>query len=170
MDYHDDIWGIPEHDDRKLFEFLNLEGAQAGLSWYSVLTRFEGYRDAFLGWDAQKIAGFTKKKKESLMHHPGIIRNRLKIEAVQTNAIAYLKIMETQSFDSYLWDFVDGQPIVNNWENMSELPASTPLSEKISKDLKSKGFKFVGPTIVYAFMQAVGMVDDHVNSCWKRTL
>ncbi|MBT8190471.1 MAG: DNA-3-methyladenine glycosylase I [Bacteroidia bacterium] len=168
MDYHDNIWGIPEYDDRKLFEFLNLEGAQAGLSWYSILKRFDGYRNAFSDWDVEIIAGFSKKKKESLMQDPGIIRNRLKIEAVQINAKAYLNIMESHSFSDYLWNFVGGQPIINQWEKLSDIPASTDLSEKISKDLKSKGFKFVGPTIVYAFMQAVGMVDDHITSCWKR--
>ena len=168
IDYHDNVWGIPEYDDTKLFEFLNLEGAQAGLTWYSILIRMEGYRKAFANWDATKIARFSKKDFERLLKDPGIIRNRLKVEATIGNAKAFLEIQNKQGFSNYIWDFVDGTPIVNNWSQMSDLPAETELSKKLSKDLKSKGFKFVGPTIAYAFMQATGMVDDHVVSCWKR--
>ncbi len=167
-DYHDNVWSVPEYDDQKLFEFINLEGAQAGLNWYSILKRFDGYRKAFSNWDAHKIINFTKKDNIRLMNDVGIIRNRLKIEAVKINAQAYLDIKREQNFSDYLWNFVDGQVIKNHWESMNEIPASTPLSDRISIDLKSKGFKFVGPTIVYAFMQAVGMVDDHIVTCWKR--
>lgn len=168
-DYHDEIWGVPEYDSLKLFEFINLEGAQAGLSWYTILIRIEGYKKAFCNWNPKKIIKLTEKDKETLRNNPEIIRNRLKIEAVVTNAHAYLELSKTQSFSDYLWNFVDGKPIVNNWKTTSEIPAQTELSQQISKDLKKKGFKFVGPTIVYAFMQAVGMVDDHVLSCWKRS-
>lgn len=168
MDYHDNVWGIPNYDDTRLFEFLNLEGAQAGLTWYSILIRTEGYRDAFKNWDAEAIVKMNEKALSKLHSHPGIIKNKLKIKAVKTNAEAFLKIKETSTFSDYIWSFVDGKQIVNNWKSLDQIPASTALSEKMSKDLKSKGFKFVGPTIVYAFMQAVGMVDDHVLSCWKR--
>ena len=168
MEYHDNIWGVPEYDDLKLFEFINLEGAQAGLSWYSILVRMDGYRKAFANWNPEKIAGFTEKDIALLMQDKGIIRNRLKIESTIGNAKAFLAIQNEQGFSSYLWSFVDGFPIVNNWNSLAEIPAETELSKIISKDLKSKGFKFVGPTIVYAFMQATGMVDDHLTSCWKR--
>jgi len=169
IDYHDDIWGVPEHDEKILFEYLNLEGAQAGLSWYTVLIKIEGYRNAFANWDIEKIARFTDKKKEKLRSHPGIIKNKLKINAVVSNAQNYLK-MRSQglSLDQYLWDFVDGKPIVNKWKTMAQIPAQTVLSQKISKDMKKRGFKFIGPTIIYAYLQAIGMVDDHIVSCWRR--
>ena len=169
MDYHDNVWGIPEYDDIKLFEFLNLEGAQAGLSWYTVLIKKDNYRKAFSNWDPKKIAKYSDKKIQSLLSNPGIIRNKLKVNGVVTNAKLFLEMKSSgTSLSEYLWDFVDGEPIINNWKTLSEIPAQTPLSQTISKDLKKKGFKFVGPTIVYAFMQAVGMVDDHVASCWRR--
>jgi len=168
-DYHDNVWGIPVHDEKILFEYLNLEGAQAGLSWYTVLTKIEGYRDAFAQWDIEKIAKFSDKKKEKLRTHPGIIKNRLKINAVVSNAQLYLKMRsEGLTLKDYLWDYVDGKPIDNKYKKMSEVPAETPLSQTISKDFKKRGFKFVGPTIVYAYMQAIGMVNDHVMSCWTR--
>ena len=169
MDYHDNVWGVPVFDDTQLFEYINLEGAQAGLSWYTILKRVDTYNIAFANWDANKIVAFTEIDKAKLMDNPGIIRNKLKIEAVIQNAKSFLQIKEEMSFSDYLWNFVDGQAIINKWENMSQIPALNPLSEKISKDLKQKGFRFVGPTIVYAFMQAVGMVDDHLISCWKRS-
>lgn len=166
--YHDEVWGIPEYDDQNLFEYINLEGAQAGLSWYTILIRIEEYRKAFADWDVKKISKFNQRKVESLLKNEGIIRNRLKVNAVITNAKAYLELKKTISFSDYLWNFVDGEPIINNVKSMKQVQASTDLSKEISKDLKKKGFKFVGPTIVYAFMQAVGMVDDHLNSCWKK--
>lgn len=170
MDYHDNIWGVPVFDDIKLFEYLNLEGAQAGLSWYTILCRIESYKNAFSNWDPQKIIQYDDKDIHQLLNNPGIIRNKLKVRAVVGNAKAYLELKEQQKFSDYLWNFVDGKPIVNHWMNINEIPGSTQLSETISKDLRKKGFKFVGPTIVYAFMQAVGMVDDHVMHCWKRNL
>ena len=170
MDYHDNVWGVPEYDSNKLFEYLNLEGAQAGLSWYTVLTKIEGYRKAFANWDIDKLVNFTEEDVERLKQDPGIIRNRLKIKAVITNAKAYQKMVSNnEDFSEYLWSFVNGKPIINDWDSLSQVPAQTDISVKLSKDLKKRGFKFVGPTIVYAFMQAVGMVDDHLNSCWKRT-
>ncbi|NNE27027.1 MAG: DNA-3-methyladenine glycosylase I [Saprospiraceae bacterium] len=169
MDYHDNVWGVPEFDDARLFEFINLEGAQAGLSWYSILVRKEGYKNAFANWDAEQIARFNDKDIKRLLNDPGIIRNKLKVNATIVNAKAFLEIQSKEGFSNYLWDFVGGKPIINNWTAHSEIPATTELSQTISKDLKSRGFKFVGPTIVYAFMQAVGIVDDHVLSCWKRT-
>jgi len=169
MDYHDNVWGVPEYDDLKLFEFLNLEGAQAGLSWYTVLIKEENYRKAFSNWDPNKIVKYSDKKIQSLLANPGIIRNKLKVNAVITNSKTYLDMKsEGTSLSDYLWNYVDGKPIVNHWKDMSELPAQTELSQRISKDLKKKGYKFVGPTIVYAFMQAVGMVDDHMADCWRR--
>lgn len=169
MNYHDDVWGVPEYDDIKLFEFLNLEGAQAGLSWYTVLIKEANYRKAFSNWDPNKIVKYNEKKIQSLLSNPGIIRNKLKVNAVITNAKTYLDMKsEGIALSDYLWDYVDGKPIVNHWKDMSEVPAKTELSQRISKDLKKRGFKFVGPTIVYAFMQAVGMVDDHMTDCWKR--
>jgi len=169
MDYHDEVWGVPEYDNKNLFEFLNLEGAQAGLSWYTVLTKIEGYKDAFANWDIIKISKFTDKKKEKLRSHPGIIKNKLKINAVVNNAERYLEMKkEGIDFSEYLWDYVDGKPIINNFKKTSQIPAETEISKRMSKDLKKRGFKFVGPTIMYAFMQATGMVDDHVTTCWKR--
>lgn len=171
MDYHDNVWGHPEHDDKALFAKLILDGAQAGLSWYTILIRTEGYAKAYHNWDAEKIARYGAKDVERLMNDAGIIRNRAKILASIGNAQAYLRIMEggKGSFDRFLWKHVDGKPIVNNWKDMRGVPTSTPESDALSKDLKKHGFKFVGTTIVYAFMQAVGMVDDHMPTCWRRT-
>lgn len=164
--YHDEEWGRPQHDDRVLFEFLILEGAQAGLSWRTILERRDGYRRAFAGFDARKVARFTAKKQGSLMQDAGIIRNRLKIASAVSNARAFLAVQkEFGSFDRYLWGFVDGQPIVNRWKTMQQVPASTPLSVALSRDLKRRGFRFVGSTIMYAYMQAVGVVNDHLASC-----
>lgn len=166
--YHDNEWGVPLHDDRALFEFLTLEGAQAGLSWITILRKRDNYRAAFDNFDATKIARYTARKVEKLLQDPGIVRNRLKVESTVSNARAFL---ETQaafgSFDRYLWDFVDGQPIVNRFTSLKQVPASTPLAEKLSKDLKKRGFRFVGPTIVYAHMQATGMVNDHLVGCHR---
>lgn len=164
--YHDNEWGVPVHDDRLLFEFLNLEGAQAGLSWYTILKKRENYRAAFDQFDPEKIAAYDDKKIEELLHNEGIVRNKLKINAVITNAKAYLRVSaEFGSFSSYLWSFVNEKPIHNHFASLSEVPASTEISDKLSKDLKKRGFKFVGSTICYAFMQAVGMVNDHVVTC-----
>ena len=166
--YHDTEWGVPLHDDRSLFEFLTLEGAQAGLSWITILRKRDNYRAAFDNFDATKIARYTARKVDKLLQDPGIVRNRLKVESTVSNARAFL---ETQaafgSFDRYLWDFVDGQPIVNRFTSLKQVPASTPLAEKLSKDLKKRGFRFVGPTIVYAHMQATGMVNDHLVGCHR---
>jgi DNA-3-methyladenine glycosylase I len=171
MRYHDEVWGVPEHDDRALFAKLVLDGAQAGLSWYTILIRTESYAKAFDNWDAEKIARYGPKDVERLLNDPGIIRNRAKVASAITNAQAYLRIMEggKGSFDAFLWKHVDHEPIVNHWTEMKQLPASTPVSDALSKDLKKAGFSFVGSTIVYAFMQAVGMVDDHLVTCWRRT-
>ncbi|WP_226035234.1 DNA-3-methyladenine glycosylase I [Aquibacillus saliphilus] len=167
IDYHDNEWGIPEFDDQKLFELILLEGAQAGLSWYTVLKKREHYRVVFDRFNPEKIATYDENKKEELLSDPGIIRNKLKVNAAITNAHAYLKIKaEKGSFSNYIWSFVDGKPIKNNWESISEVPATTEISNQMSKDLKKKGFKFVGPTICYAFMQASGLVDDHIKSCF----
>lgn len=166
--YHDTEWGVPVHDDRKQFEFLLLEGAQAGLSWWTILSRREGYRQAFADFDPQRIARFTKKKIERLLGNDRIIRNRLKINAAVTNAQAFLDVQEEfGSFDDYIWQFVDGRTILNKWKRLSDLPATTPQSDALSKDLKRRGFKFVGSTIMYAHMQAVGMVNDHLVSCFR---
>ena len=168
-DYHDNEWGVPLHDDTRLFEMLNLEGAQAGLSWHTVLTKRENYRKAFDEWDAKKIARYTDKKIEKLLQDPGIIRNRLKVMATIGNAKAFLQVQkEFGSFDNYIWQFVNHKPMVNHFKSLSEIPAKTPVSDAMSKDLLKRGFKFVGSTICYAFMQATGMVDDHINTCWKR--
>ncbi len=166
--YHDEEWGVPVHDDRKLFEFLVLEGAQAGLSWITILRRREGYRNAFADFDATKVAEFKEADVERLLGDPGIIRNRAKVNSAIQNARAFLKIQEEfGSFDSYIWNFVDGAPIVNRFDAMGQIPASTPLSDTISKDLKKRGFSFVGTTIMYAHMQATGMVNDHVVQCFR---
>lgn len=168
IDYHDQEWGVPIYDDQLLFEFLILEGAQAGLSWITILKRRDGYRKAFDRFNAKKIAAYDEKKYQELLNNPGIIRNRLKIQAAITNAQAYLAIKkEFGSFSDYLWQFVDGKPIVNCWKAHKQIPASTPVSDKMSKELKKRGFKFVGSTICYAFMQAVGMVNDHVTECFR---
>lgn len=164
--YHDEEWGKPVHDDRKLFEFLILEGAQAGLSWKTVLHKREGYRELFDNFDVKKIINYEDNKIEKLMQDPKIIRNRLKITSVIINAKAFIKVQEEfGSFDKYIWSFVNNKPIVNKFNSLSELPAKTALSDKISIDLKKRGFKFVGSTIIYAFMQATGMVNDHTTNC-----
>ncbi len=169
MDYHDKEWGVSVHDDQKLFEMINLEGAQAGLSWYTVLVKRENYRIAFDNWEAKKIAKYTPAKVERLLQNAGIIRNRLKVEGTIKNAKAFLAIQkEFGSFDKYIWQFVNHKPILNNWKSLSECPAKTIESDAMSKDLLKRGFKFVGSTICYAYMQAVGMVNDHVQDCWKR--
>lgn len=171
QDYHDNEWGIPNHDDRHLFEMLCLEGAQAGLSWYTVLTKRENYRKAFDSWDAKKIAKYDEKKVEKLMQNEGIIRNRLKINSVIGNAKAFLAIQkEFGTFDKYIWSFVNHKPIINHIKTFSDVPAKTALSDAMSKDLLKRGFKFVGSTICYAYMQATGMVNDHMANCWRRNL
>lgn len=168
VSYHDQEWGVPVHDDRKLFEFLILEGAQAGLSWITILRKRENYRLAFNHFDPEKISRYDQAKVEGLLQNPGIIRNKLKIRAAIQNAQAFLRVQEEfGSFDQYIWGFVDHKPIINTWTEMQQLPAFTPLSEKISKDLKKRGFNFVGPTIIYAHMQATGMVNDHIVSCFR---
>lgn len=166
--YHDHEWGVPVHDDRLLFEFLILEGAQAGLSWSTILNRREHYRQAFAGFDPEAVAHFDERKIGELLQDAGIIRNRLKIHAAVGNARAFLAVQEAfGSFDAYIWRFVDGAPIVNRWHSHEQLPASTPLSDAVSRDLKKRGFKFVGGTICYAYMQATGMVNDHVLDCFR---
>lgn len=166
IDYHDNEWGIPVHDDRKLFEMLILEGMQAGLSWITILKKREAFRAAFDGFDPEKVALYGEEKKEKLMADKGIVRNRRKIDAAVQNAKAFLEIQkEYGSFDTFIWKYVDGTPIIGSAKSISELPAFTPLSDKISRDLKNRGFKFVGSTIIYSFMQAVGIVNDHVVNC-----
>ena len=166
--YHDEEWGVPLHDDRRLFEFLILEGAQAGLSWSTILKKRDGYRRAFDYFDAEKIARYSKKKITALLSNPEIIRNRLKVNAAITNARAFLDIQsDFGSFDRYIWQFVDGVPIQNAWKNASQIPAYTSQSAAMSKDLKKMGFTFVGPTICYALMQAIGMVNDHTIDCFR---
>jgi DNA-3-methyladenine glycosylase I len=168
--YHDSEWGVPLHDDRRLFEFLILEGAQAGLSWLTILRKRENYRRAFVEFDAEQIARFSEADVERFLADPGIVRNRLKIAAAIANARAVLVLKaEFGSLDAYLWNFVDGRPILNSWREMAEVPAKTPLAEVLSKDLSRRGFKFVGPTICYALMQAVGMVNDHLVDCHRYT-
>jgi DNA-3-methyladenine glycosylase I len=166
MDYHDNEWGVPLFDDQKLFEFLILEGAQAGLSWITVLKKRENYRACFDNFSAEKIARYSPAKIEKLLTNPGIIRNRLKVESTVTNAKAYLKVLEEWgSFSDYIWHFVDGKPIQNHWKG-KQIPTKTVISDAMSKDLKKRGFKFIGTTICYAFMQAVGMVNDHTVECF----
>ena len=166
--YHDTEWGVPLHDDRGLFEFLILEGAQAGLSWETILKKRDNYREAFDGFDAARVARYTPKKVERLMGNAGIVRNLLKIESAITNAKAFLAVQkEAGSFDAYIWRFVDGAPRVNKVRGMGDVPASTPQSDAMSKDLKKRGFRFVGTTICYAFMQATGMVNDHAVDCFR---
>jgi len=166
--YHDEEWGVPVHDDRRLFEFLVLEGAQAGLSWDTILNKRENYRAAFENFDPQKIARYDRRKIQGLLRDSGIIRNRLKIASTVQNAKAFLTLQnEFGSFDAYIWRFVAGHPIVNSWRSARKIPASTPLSDSMSKDLKNRGFTFVGSTICYAFMQAVGIVNDHLTSCFR---
>jgi DNA-3-methyladenine glycosylase I len=166
--YHDREWGVPVHDDRKLFEFLILEGAQAGLSWDTILRKRDNYRRAFAGFDPRKVARFDRTKRAALMKDPGIVRNRLKIESAVTNAQAFLAVQrEFGSFDHYVWRFVGGKPLRNRRRAMKDVPASTPESDAMSKDLKRRGFRFVGSTICYAFMQATGMVNDHLVTCFR---
>jgi DNA-3-methyladenine glycosylase I len=166
--YHDEEWGVPVYDDRMLFEFLILEGAQAGLSWSTILKKREGYRLAFDDFDAEKVARYDGIKISALLTDPGIVRNQLKIGSAVTNAQAFLKIQdEWGSFSDYLWSFVDGRPIQNAWRSLAEIPAKTPLAEALSKDLKKRGFRFVGPTIIYAHMQATGIVNDHLVDCFR---
>jgi DNA-3-methyladenine glycosylase I len=168
LNYHDKEWGVPLHDDRKLFELLVLEGAQAGLSWSTVLNKRENYRKAFDGFDIRKVASYDEKKVAALLEDPGIIRNGLKLRSAIANAKACLEVQkEFGSFDSYVWRFVRGHPKINRWKSMSELPAKTPESIAMSKDLLKRGFRFVGPTICYAQMQATGMVNDHIVSCFR---
>lgn len=166
-DYHDFEWAIPVHDDKKLFEMLILEGMQAGLSWITVLNKREAFREAFDNFDMIKIAEYDDNKVEELMQNEKIIRNRLKIKSAITNAKLFIKIQqEYGSFDTFIWTYVDNNPIKNHFDDISQIPASTPLSDKISKDLKKLGFKFVGSTIIYAYMQAIGMVNDHIKDCF----
>jgi DNA-3-methyladenine glycosylase I len=168
IEYHDKIWGVPEHDDTKLFEFLILEGAQAGLSWSTILKRREAYREAYLNFDAHKLSKFKDKEIQKLLENSAIIRNKLKIKSAITNAQIFVEIQkEYGSFDKYIWQFVDGKPIKNKFNTLSDIPASIELSKQMSKAMKKRGFSFVGPTICYAFMQAVGMVNDHLTDCFR---
>ena len=167
-DYHDNQWGVPLHNDQLLFEMLILEGAQAGLSWETVLKKRTGYRKAFYNFDPKQVSVMTDNELENLRTNPDIIRNRLKIYSTRKNALVFLKIQqEFGSFDNYIWGFVNGKPIINNLQNKEDVPASTNISDKISKDLKKRGMSFVGSTIIYAYMQAIGMVNDHIKECWR---
>lgn len=167
LSYHDKEWGVPVHDDRLLFEFLILEGAQAGLSWETILKKRDAYRKAFDNFDPLRVARYTPARVEKLMKNAGIVRNRLKIESTIDNAKAFLRVQkELGSFDAYVWSFVDGKPQSNDWKRHGDVPATSPASDALSKDLKRRGFRFVGSTIIYAFMQAVGMVDDHTVDCF----
>ena len=166
--YHDDEWGVPIHDDQHLFEFLCLEGAQAGLSWITILRKREHYRRVFDRFDAHKIANYDAPKIASLLSDPGIVRNKLKVNGFVKNARAYLEMLDRgESLDSYLWNYVDGVPVQNNWQSMSQIPANTPVSDAMCKDLKKRGFTFVGSTICYAMMQAAGLVNDHITDCYR---
>jgi DNA-3-methyladenine glycosylase I len=166
--YHDEEWGVPLHDDRALFELLCLEGAQAGLSWITILRKREDYRRAFHGFDPVRVSEMSDAELDERLTDPGIVRNRLKVYAARKNAVAYLELQaERDSFDSYLWDWVDGKPLRNAWRETGEIPAVTPLAESVSKDLRRRGFTFVGPTIVYAFLQSTGVVNDHVVGCFR---
>lgn len=168
IEYHDKEWGVPRHDDAGQFEFLVLESAQAGLSWITILKKREGYRRAFAGFDPQAVARFEEDDVRRLLQDDGIVRNRKKIESAINNARRFLEVAATYgSFSRYLWDFVDGRPLVNHWKNPGEVPPKTPLSEAIARDLKKKGFSFLGPTTVYAHMQATGLVNDHLVSCFR---
>lgn len=168
IEYHDTEWGVPVHDDRKLFEFLILEGAQAGLSWITILKRRENYRKAFDQFDVEKVARYSDAKVRKLLANAGIIRNRLKVQSAIQNAKAFLKVQdEFGSFDRYSWNFVGGKPLQNSWKTLKHVPPVTPESEAMSKDLQKRGFRFVGPTICYAHMQAVGMVNDHIVECFR---
>jgi DNA-3-methyladenine glycosylase I len=164
--YHDDEWGVPVHDDRRFFEFLILEGAQAGLSWSTILNKRDAYREAFAGFDPARVARFDRRRIERMLSNPGIVRNRLKIESAVTNARAFLAVQrECDTFDRYVWKFVDDKPVVNRHRSLSTVPARTAQSDALSKDLAKRGFRFVGPTIMYAFMQATGLVNDHLVKC-----
>ena len=166
--YHDDEWGVPVHDDRRLYEMLTLEGAQAGLSWSTILNKREGYRKAFAGFDPEKVAVFDSRKVARLLQNPAIVRNRAKVESTVANARAVLRVQEEEgSLDAFLWSFVDGAPKVNRFRRMGDIPAETPESKAMSKELKRRDFRFVGPTVCYAFMQACGLVNDHVASCFR---
>lgn len=166
--YHDEEWGVPVHDDQIQFEFLTLESAQAGLSWSTILKKREGYRQAFADFDVQKVARFDEQKVQQMLNNPDIVRNELKVRSAINNAQKFIEIQnEFGSFDEYIWSFVDGQPIQNSWKNTEEVPATTPLSDRFSKDLKQRGFKFVGSTTMYAHLQATGLVNDHVVSCFR---
>ena len=168
ISYHDDEWGVPVFDERTLFEFLILEGAQAGLSWTTVLKKRDGYRKAFHDYDIERVATMDAAEQQRLMKFNGIVRNRLKISSAVGNAKAFLEVQRSEgSFCSYLWGFVEGRPIINTWKSLSEIPAETELSTRISKALKKRGFRFVGPTIIYAYMQAIGMVNDHEIGCFR---
>jgi DNA-3-methyladenine glycosylase I len=167
--YHDEEWGVPSHDDRHFFEMLTLEGAQAGLNWRTILYKRDGYRRAFDNFDARKVARYDARRKRALLADPGIVRNRLKVESTIDNARAFLAVQkEFGSFDAYIWSFVGGKPIVNGWKTLSQIPAKTKESDAMSKDLKKRGFRFVGSTICYAFMQATGLVNDHTSDCFRR--
>jgi len=169
IQYHDEEWGVPVHDDKIHFEFIILEGAQAGLSWSTVLKKRKGYRRAFAGFDPEKVAEFDENRIQKLLEFEGIIRNKLKVRSAVTNAQKFLEIQkECGSFDNYIWEFVGGKPIINSWKTMSEVPATTKESDALSKDLKKRGFKFVGSTIMYAYMQACGLVNDHTVDCFCR--
>jgi DNA-3-methyladenine glycosylase I len=169
-EYHDKEWGVPVYDDQKLFEFLILETFQAGLSWITILKKRENFQSAFDDFNYKKIANYPEEKIQELLLNAGIIRNQLKIRAAVSNAIAYMKVQEEfGSFSKYIWEFTDGKPIDNKRKSLKEVPATSPLSDAISKDLKKRGFKFVGSTVVYAHMQATGMVDDHVEDCWRKS-
>lgn len=166
--YHDEEWGVPVHDDRIHFEFLILEGAQAGLSWSTILKKREGYRKNFADFDPSKVARFTPARLERILQDPGIVRNRLKVAAAVNNARCFLKVQkEFGSFDKYIWSFVGGKPIINRWKSLSQIPATSPESDALSKDLVKRGFKFVGSTVIYAHMQACGLVNDHLVDCWR---
>jgi DNA-3-methyladenine glycosylase I len=166
--HHDEEWGVPSHDDRHLFELLTLEAAQAGLSWATILRKRDGYRRAFAAFDPELVARFTPNDVERLLADPGIVRNRLKVESTVVNAGRVLEVQdELESFDAYLWSFVGGEPLVGRWRSVSEIPAETELSRALSKDLKKRGFRFVGPTVCYAFMQTVGLVNDHTVDCYR---
>jgi len=168
IEYHDKEWGVPVDDDAVQFEFLLLEGAQAGLSWSTILNKRAGYRKAFADFDVEKVARFTKKRIETLLNNPAIVRNRLKVESAVTNAQAFLEVQDAfGSFSKYIWGFVDGEPIQNNFRKDSDVPATSPESDALSKDLKKRGFRFVGSTIMYAHMQATGLVNDHVLGCFR---
>ena len=169
IEYHDQEWGVPQHDDHRLFEKLILEGAQAGLSWITILRKREAYRKAFLGFDPKRVAAMTDAQLEAVLQDPGIVRNRLKVFSTRKNALAFMAVQrEYGSFDAFLWAFVEGRPQVNHPRTLAEVPAVTPEAEALSKALKKRGFTFVGPTIMYAYLQSMGLVDDHLESCWRK--